>query len=362
MLLRSALLHRHLTTRSTSGFRTVMTGRPVEVQHCRTPLVAPEFYTRSSPPPHHTSSGFASPWPSAGTNDLLKFLRARLFDWKETPLPDSSALPAVRACSWLPSSPSADGDGAVVFTWLGHAGCHFQIPLPAAPGEDTAVVTILTDPVFSKRCSPFQWLGPQRYTDPPTSVAEMASSTVAHVWPDLLVLSHNHYDHLDHDTMKLLLSRPNGKPRPHIFCPLGMAKWFEKYMSVPKEGVTELDWWQDRVAILDGNRRVKLTCVPAQHFSGRGLTDRDQTLWAGWTFQALGDGDDDDKQGKRVYFAGDTGYRTVPPGSSREDEERLPVCPAFTEIGQLLGPFDFAAIPIGAYLPRSFMSAIHVST
>lgn len=109
--------------------------------------------------------------------------------------------------------------------------------------------------------------------------------------------------------------------------------------------MTELDWWQDRVAIIDGDCKVKVTCVPAQHFSGRSPFDRDQTLWAGWTFQALiSEGD-----GKNVYFAGDSGYRTVPRGTTKEGEEKLPYCPAFEEIGEKLGPFDVSAIPIGAY-------------
>ncbi|UZJ55316.1 hypothetical protein CBS101457_004636 [Exobasidium rhododendri] len=354
-----------------------MTSR-TSIQACPTPLIPPAFYTSKQPPPHHVSNGFKSPWPSAGTGGLLKFLRARIFDWQESPLPDASALPGVRACSWIPQGLTTEtARSQLIFTWLGHAACHWSIPVPVndskALSESSSSSTtttrsekpivILTDPVFSKRCSPFQWLGPQRYTAPPTSVQDMANTTVENVWPDLLVLSHNHYDHLDHDTVKELLSNPNGRPQPHIFCPLGMATWFQKYMGISEGGVTELDWWQDRIAVLEDDRRIKITCVPAQHFSGRSIHDRDQTLWAGWTFEALSTEDSPSPQfeGKKIYFAGDTGYKTVPSGYSKEQEESLETCPAFKEIGELLGPFDHSAIPIGAYLPRAFMSAVHMA-
>lgn len=188
----------------------------------------------------------------------------------------------------------------------------------------------------------------------------MAQSTDEGVWPDILVLSHNHYDHLDYDTLKQLFSLPNGKPKPHVFCPLKVAPWLKTHLGLTEDGLTELDWWQDRVAVLDGNRKIKVTCVPAQHFSGRGLLDRNQTLWAGWTFEALGEQDGPSAKGKKVYFAGDTGYRTVPRGTTKEGEKDLPTCPAFEEIGQKFGGFDVAAIPIGAYLPRNFMSTVHM--
>jgi N-acyl-phosphatidylethanolamine-hydrolysing phospholipase D len=332
----------------------------VLVQPCPTPLAIPSYYNTQ---PHHTGKGFVSPWASAGKNDMIKFFRARLTDWQDTPLPAADALPAMRNCTWLPEGAGKEDSQKILFSWLGHAACHWRLPVPSLSSsqQEPRIITILTDPVFSKRCSPFQWLGPARFTDAPTSVQEMASSKVDNVWPDILVLSHNHYDHLDYDTVKQILSQPANKPKPYIFCPLGLATWFEKHLGIPKDGVTELDWWGERIVTLEGNRKIKLTCVPAQHFSGRSLTDRDQTLWAGWTFETLDEEGARSTQGKRVYFAGDTGYRTVPPNTTREEEEKLPTCPAFKEIGELLGPFDFSAIPIGAYNPRSFMSAIHVS-
>jgi N-acyl-phosphatidylethanolamine-hydrolysing phospholipase D len=370
-LRQSAFIAHPLTPRLT---RSIMASR-FQIKSPPHPLVPPAFYTSKQPPPHHTANGFVSPWASAGKNGFLKFIRARIFDWQESPLPDAGALPAVRPCSWLPQGSTAENvKDQILFSWLGHAACHWSIPVPASSTSDSLQsssstsasasekpIVILTDPVFSKRCSPFQWLGPQRYTATPTNVEDMANSSVENVWPDLLVLSHNHYDHLDHDTVKEILSEPNGRPRPHIFCPLGLAVWFRTNMGVPEDGVTELDWWQERMVVLDDNRKIKLTCVPAQHFSGRSFTDRDQTLWAGWTFETLPTDDASTVRGKKIYFAGDTGYRTVPYRYTKEQEETLETCPAFKEIGELLGPFDHAAIPIGAYEPRSVMSAIHVS-
>jgi L-ascorbate metabolism protein UlaG (beta-lactamase superfamily) len=320
--------------------RTVMTATEsrVKIEPSSYPLVPPSFYTGT---PHHISKGFRSPWPSADNHGgMLSFFKTRLFEWDEKPLPSADALPAVRPATFIPTNTS-NQQSSVKYTWLGHAACHFQLPTSTAKS-----ITILTDPVFAQRCSPSQTIGPKRYTAPPTNIKDMADSKDDGVWPDLLVLSHNHYDHACWNTLQQLLASPNGKPRPHIFCPLGMGQWFKYNFDVKEDGLTELDWWQDRVATIKGDRRVKVTCVPAQHFSGRGLFDRNATLWAGWTFQALGE---DESKGKSIYFAGDSGYRTVPRGTTKEEEENLPHCPAFQEIGEKLGPFDVAAIPIGAY-------------
>jgi N-acyl-phosphatidylethanolamine-hydrolysing phospholipase D len=150
----------------------------------------PAFY-RTSPPPHHTSaeplkSGFQSPWPSTGPHSFLKFLRGRLFDWNEVPLPSSDKLPVVKQATF--DNQEAVGE-KIKFTWLGHAGCHVQIPVPGS----SKPVTVLTDPVLSQRCSPFQWFGPARFTKACTTVTEMASSSAPAAWPDVVVLSHNHY-------------------------------------------------------------------------------------------------------------------------------------------------------------------------
>lgn len=141
---------------------------------------------------------------------------------------------------------------------------------------------------------------------------------------------------------------------------MGLATWFKNNRGIKEDGITELDWWQDRIATVEGDRKVKVTCVPAQHFSSRSLFDRDQTLWAGWTFEGIGE-ESFSTRGKKVYFLGDSGLRSVPRGASEAEEDKLPICSAFKEIGETLGLFDLSFIPIGAYDPRYVMPTIHVS-
>ncbi|SOV04746.1 related to SEE1 - probable lysine methyltransferase [Ustilago sp. UG-2017a] len=340
--------------------------------------IAPSFY-QTTPPPHWSnvpkasneftplgvsSRKFKSPWPSAQVHGFLDFLRARLFDWDEVSLPPkvasyagSAILPPVHNPTWTASEATSSSDESITFTWLGHAICHLQIPI----GNGNKA-TILCDPVLSRRVSPVQWFGPERYTDAPVTVEEIAHATEKegkNAWPDLLVLSHNHYDHTDYSTIQKLLNPPStaSVKRPHVFCTLGNKQWFQSNFGLTDEEVTECDWWQHSTVSLNGESVLKVTCVPAQHFSGRGLTDRDRTLWAGWTFHAMSEA----SSRASVYFAGDTGYRSVPGGMKKEDEDTLPSCPAFKEIGEALGPFDVSLIPIGAYLPRSFMSAVHLA-
>lgn len=341
--------------------------------------VAPAFY-QTLPPPHWSNvpkpsdasaaldvsrRKFQSPWPSASAHGLLGFLRARLFDWDEVPLPPKTAssaggaiLPPVNKPTWTASDTDTLGldEESIIFTWLGHAICHLQIPI-----GNGRKITVLCDPVLSRRVSPVQWFGPQRYTDAPVSVEEIAQATEKegkNAWPDLVVLSHNHYDHTDYTTIQKLLNPSSSHiKRPHVFCTLGTKPWFQSNFGLTDAEVTECDWWQQSTVSLGDEAVLKLTCVPAQHFSGRGAFDRDRTLWAGWTFHALSA----TSNKASVYFAGDTGYRSVPRGMPKQQEDSLPTCPAFKEIGEALGPFDVSLIPIGAYLPRSVMSTVHLA-
>ncbi|KAI8810004.1 beta-lactamase superfamily domain-containing protein [Cladochytrium replicatum] len=315
--------------------------------------VAPQFY-RTSPPPHWPSNGspkYRNPWPSSKINGLLSFFKTRLFDWEEPPLPpkvttskNAAVLPKVNKPDWGSSLDKNNTD--IVFTWLAHAAVHLQVPL-----ADGTSVTVLCDPVLSRRCSPSQLAGPERYTDSPTSVAEMAEDTLKHgksAWPDVLVISHNHYDHLDYNTVKDLLFPPSTElKRPHVFCTLGNKAWFQSNFKLQDNEITECDWW-DQTSYAG----LTFTCVPAQHFASRTAFDRDRTLWAGWTVSS---------SLANIYFAGDTGYRSVPEGMPAEKEDTLTYCPAFEEIGETLGPFDLSLIPIGAYLPRPFMSTVHLN-
>jgi N-acyl-phosphatidylethanolamine-hydrolysing phospholipase D len=176
---------------------------------------------------------------------------------------------------------------------------------------------VLTDPHFSERASPVGFAGPRRYQPPGVALAEL---------PEIhaVVISHNHYDHLDVDSVRQLHARSGGMLR--FFVPLGLKPWFAR---LGIDTVTELDWWES--AELGG---VRFTLTPAQHWSARSLFDRSQSLWGGWAIAA---------SDLNFFFAGDTGYSTD-----------------FAEIGRRLGPFDLAAIPIGAYAPRWFMQMQHV--
>lgn len=179
-------------------------------------------------------------------------------------------------------------------------------------------LNILTDPVWARRVSPFTWAGPQRMTAPGIRFEELPRI-------DVVVLTHNHYDHLDIATMRMIF----GAHHPRIFVPLGVRAFLEQ-QSV--RGSEEVDWWDEVIV----NKDIKIQAVPAQHFSGRGFLDRDATLWCGYVFKT-GHGN--------IYFAGDSGYNPV----------------TFKEIGIRSGPMKISFLPIGAYKPEWFMSPIHVS-
>lgn len=179
-------------------------------------------------------------------------------------------------------------------------------------------LNVLTDPVYYERTSPFQWIGPKRNSPPGVRFNELPKI-------DLLLLSHNHWDHLDIETFKQLCDRD----QPKVFCPLGVKAFLEKAGC---QHVVELDWQQSVVY----DQRTTLHCVPAQHFSGRGTFDRNATLWAGYII--------DNKTVGKLYFMGDTGYG-----------------PFLKKTGEQFGPIRLALIPIGAYKPPSFMKPIHCS-
>ncbi len=166
----------------------------------------------------------------------------------------------------------------------------------------------LTDPVFSERASPVQWMGPARFHAPPISIDELPP--IAGV-----ILSHNHYDHLDHAAVMKLAGKT-----ARFIAPLGVGDQLIAW-GVDAAKVEQLDWWQSTEAA-----GLRLTATPGQHFSGRGLGDSDRSLWASWVIQ---DGD------FRIFFSGDTGYFD-----------------GFKAIGEKYGPFDLTMIETGAYDQR----------
>jgi N-acyl-phosphatidylethanolamine-hydrolysing phospholipase D len=177
-------------------------------------------------------------------------------------------------------------------------------------------VNILTDPNWSERASPLSFAGPRRVSPPGLAFENLPPIHV-------VLISHDHYDHLDVATVKRLAA----EHRPKFLVPLGLKGWFA---NIGITDVDELDWWDHRA-----ERELTFTCVPAQHFSGRSLWDRNRRLWSGWVVAG---------RAKRLYFAGDTAYFA-----------------GFKEIGARLGPFDLTAIPIGAYMPAVIMRASHTS-
>ena len=192
-------------------------------------------------------------------------------------------------------------------TWVGHSTFLVQI----------GGLNVLTDPMWSERASPIAWAGPRRLVPAAVSIDTLPPI-------DLVLLSHNHYDHLDVRSVRRLAER---HPDALWVTPLGLSDF------VRRHGVRtarELDWWQE--TSIDGG---VIGCAPAQHFSARGLGDRGATLWCGWTVTVVG---------QSLYFAGDTAYH-----------------PDFAKIGEAFGPFDVSLLPIGAYEPRWFMQRVHMN-
>jgi L-ascorbate metabolism protein UlaG (beta-lactamase superfamily) len=204
-----------------------------------------------------------------------------------------------------PQLPASLAPRTVAATFVNHATFLLQLP----------GLNVLTDPIWSDRCSPVSWAGPKRVRAPGIDFAALPRI-------DLVLLSHNHYDHLDLPTLRRL----HTAHRPLIVTTLGNRAFLTREGL---SGVTELDWWQSH----EVRPGIKVTATPAQHFSARGVTDRMATLWGGFALLTTD---------ARIYFAGDSGY-----------------CGAFRTIGERLGPFDLAMIPIGAYEPRWFMEALH---
>ena len=199
------------------------------------------------------------------------------------------------------------GHSVPTVTWIGHATLLVQL------GQ----ITFLTDPTWSNRPSPVPLVGPSRFVEPGLLMDDLPPI-------DFVLISHNHYDHLDLPTLRSLTKR---NPKTVFYVPIGNGKLLRKQQI---QNVQELDWGQTIV-----HEDVTIHCLPSQHWSKRSLTDDRKSLWSSWA--VIGDK-------RRFYFAGDTGYFS-----------------GFETIGHKLGPFDLAAVPIGAYEPRAMMRESHMN-
>lgn len=298
----------------------------------------------SSQPSHHVGNpptSFINPWPSWHKQSLLDLLITSQRNRDFKPVPSRDQLVPVQKPDW------GAGKEGLKATWIGHAS--FLVETSAPEGADRGV-RVLFDPVFSERTSPVTWAGPKRYNPTPCTLDELPDV-------DVVVISHDHYDHMDSDTLlKIYASR---KGNVHFLVALGNASRLRGF-GIGGENVTELDWWEGVQVNVPRVGLVTMTCTPSQHFSGRGVLDHGSTLWCSWV---LDDGASSNtsattnsRYSKRVFFAGDTGYRYVPKEAKESD---MPSCPVFKEIGDAFGPFNLSLIPIGLFLPRHLMSPVH---
>ncbi|MFO0597569.1 MAG: MBL fold metallo-hydrolase [Myxococcaceae bacterium] len=206
-----------------------------------------------------------------------------------------------------PPPPYEVARGQMRVTFINHATTLIQVD----------GLNVLTDPIYAERASPFDFAGPARVRPPGIRFEDLPRI-------DVVVISHNHYDHLDLRTLKRIAET---WPHVKVMAGLGNKAFLEAHGLTD---VSELDWWDSREV-----KGVTLRSVPNQHFSNRGLFDGDGTLWTAWVIEG---------SAGRAYFGGDTGYG-----------------PHFANVKAKLGPMRLAVLPIGAYQPEWFMSPIHMS-
>lgn len=228
--------------------------------------------------------------PNIVPGTYTQMLKRQLFGSEER-IP-SNPIPVVKPDLKSFSNPLLPGLRAI---WFGHSSVLVEID----------GLRIFTDPVFSEKVSPFTSVGPSRFFPPPVALSDLPPI-------DAVVISHDHYDHLDMETTRYLASRGT-----KYFVPLGVGAHLEAW-GVPGSQIIELDWWEKK-----NIKNIEIICTPAVHYSGRGLFNRKSTLWASWS--VIG-------PKHKFFHSGDTGFSSH-----------------FSEIGKRLGPFNLTSIKIGAY-------------
>ncbi|MFD2512570.1 MBL fold metallo-hydrolase [Pontibacter locisalis] len=226
-----------------------------------------------------------------GFKGTVKAITSRLFGNTENLTPDYK-IPVRKLDA---GKLTATQDTATVITWLGHSAFMVEID-----GK-----RLLLDPMMGERASPISFMGPKRFSELPVTAEALPKI-------DAVLISHDHYDHLDYGSVKEL-----AKKTSHFFVPLGVGAHLERW-GVPASKITEMDWWHEA-----NFKGLTFAATPSRHFSGRSFSDRMQTLWTSWVIQGKED---------KIFFSGDSGYFE-----------------GFKEIGEKYGPFDVTLMENGQY-------------
>ena len=270
--------------------------------------------------PHHTPEGFRNNYIDKVEKPVGHVLRWQWEAYRDgLPKPAQTPTPTVAPDLALLKGYTPHAQPTV--TWIGHATLLVQ-----AGG-----LNVLTDPVFSERASPLQIMGPKRAQPPGVAMDDLPPI-------DIVLISHNHYDHLDRNSVLLLAERGGGKTL--FLVPLGLKPWMGKQGII---NVVELDWWQHHTVQVEG-RGVEFHLTPVQHWSARGMGDRSETLWGGWAVLS---------PDLHWYFGGDTAYS--------KDFIDTRAYLARRQTAAMGGGFDLALLPIGSYAPRWFMREQHAN-
>ncbi|MER2998249.1 MBL fold metallo-hydrolase [Pontibacter populi] len=245
--------------------------------------------------PNYKNGQFRNPVPTnmdIGFKGFVKIFSARIFGNTDNQVPDWE-IPVMKLEAG--KFTNTVQDTATIVTWLGHSAFMVEID-----GK-----RLLLDPMLGDIASPISFIGPKRFSKLPVTVEELPQI-------DAVLISHDHYDHLDYGSIKKLNEKTG-----HFYVALGVGAHLERW-GVPAEKITEMDWWQETKF-----KGLTFAATPSRHFSGRGFDDRMKTLWMSWVIVGKED---------RIFFSGDSGYFN-----------------GFAEIGNKYGPFDITLMECGQY-------------